>query len=133
MAVPNVSEIAHRFAARTNFKIVVENFGRPEDGGFFELRNYRGRGPTHGALHTKGEHHLKLHLVHQIGSELIGEFMFSKKSWSPTARNLPSVIAHPDGTVTLQADNLTHAELVFALKHVKTLQRIMQGKSARRF
>ncbi len=136
MVLPNVAEIAERFAKRTNFKIVTRAFGKPEDGGFFELRNYRGHGPTHGALHRKGEYHLMLHLVHQVGGtkggELTGRFVFSKKPWGPAARNNPSVTAHPDGTITLEADKLTHAELAFALKHVKTLQEVMRVKKTAR-
>ncbi len=130
MAPRSITEIAKRFASKTNFEIEHIHEPNPADGGISILRNYRRPGKTHGKPFTRSEPRLRLHLVRQVGSGpntgLWGEFtILAKKGKFPTHRQ-SNVIAHPDGTVTLKANNLTHKELAFALRHVMTLQRAMQ-------
>ena len=119
----NTRQIARAFTRKTNFRVKVN------DGGFAELRNH-----VFGKPIRESEPAVTLHLVKHWksgkGTGLRGDFTFYRRPGYQGDLN-PTVTAHDDGTFTVKADGVSHKELAFALKHARTLQRIMKEKSKR--
>ncbi len=124
-----VDKVAKRFENRTSFKIRHQDVGAPEDGGFAQLHNYDWRTDL---PFRKGEPAVSAHIVYQLaGKGKLNrqvDFMFQGKEKKLSKSNTHTVIAHADGTVSIDVNNLTHGELAFALKHARTVQRIMNAK-----
>jgi len=121
-----LNEIAKRFARGSGFKITHSSFGNPKDGGFFQLQNHE-----HGTPFKPRHPPMMLQLIDQIISvrkgayDLQGAFIFYDTTGRISSRH--HLTAHSNGAVSLDANNLTHAELAYALRHAKRLQKIMRS------